>query len=106
LRYTPHASIDDARFLWKTTFYDLVLLEARENFREAMAISQRIREQKPRQRIAFFVGPPEYLVELAAGFPADRAQLKSTAFTGLGKLVGEDAVPEQWAETVQKLLAS
>jgi DNA-binding NtrC family response regulator len=54
-------SVAEAESLWVPDFFDLVLLDARQRSKEAVAFWRMIRRQHPRQRISFLVGPPTYL---------------------------------------------
>jgi DNA-binding NtrC family response regulator len=54
-------SVAEAELLWVPDFFDLVLLDARQRSKEAVAFWRMIRRQHPRQRISFLVGPPTYL---------------------------------------------
>jgi DNA-binding NtrC family response regulator len=54
-------SVTEAELLWVPDFFDLVLLDARQRSKEAVAFWRMIRRQHPRQRISFLVGPPTYL---------------------------------------------
>jgi hypothetical protein len=40
---------------------DLVLFAPRENPEDAIAFRREIRQQNPKQRVAFLVGPPHYI---------------------------------------------
>jgi CheY-like chemotaxis protein len=57
-------SIAHAESLWRTGFYDLVLLAASEGSDESHLLSAQIRQTRPRQRIALLVGPPTYIREV------------------------------------------
>ena len=87
-------SLEEAPSLWTTDFYDLIMLEARENIGAAGEIAAHIRKWNPRQRIALLVGAPSFLRELARAPKTTENTLdRPTA-----------AFPSQWEETVQKLL--
>jgi ActR/RegA family two-component response regulator len=55
------SSIQEARVDLKMNSYDLVLLGTRENPEAAIVFRREIRQQNPKQRVAFLVGPPRYL---------------------------------------------
>jgi DNA-binding NtrC family response regulator len=55
------SSIKEARLYLEMHYSDLVLLATRENPEEALAFRREVRRQNPKQRVAFLVGPPDYL---------------------------------------------
>ena len=55
------SSIQEARLYLEMHCSDLVLLATRENPEAAIAFRREIRQQNPKQRVAFLVGPPLYL---------------------------------------------
>ncbi len=55
------STIAKARSRLRDDTYDLVLLAARENPEDAIAFRLEIQEQNPNQRVAFLVGPPDYI---------------------------------------------
>ena len=55
------ASIQEARVHLDMNSCDLVLLATREDPEAAIAFRREIRQQNPKQRVAFLVGPPCYL---------------------------------------------
>jgi hypothetical protein len=73
-------SIEEARV--GVDRYHLVLLATRENPEAAIAFRREIRQQDPNQKVAFLVGPPDYLsftfgrnlipMPARAGKPADK----------------------------------
>jgi CheY-like chemotaxis protein len=67
--------VEEARSLWKSIPYDLVLLAASENSEQAILVPQQIRKSKPRQRIALLVGPPTYIREIGRTGAAPKTQL-------------------------------
>lgn len=90
-------SLEEAPIFWTTNFYDLIMLEARENPGGAAAVSEHIRQLNPRQRIALLVGAPIFVQELArppkgGRKTADQPTQPAAPF------------PSQWEETVQQLL--
>jgi len=55
------SNITEARELWRTNAYHLVLLAPRENPGAAVEFWEEIKRDKPRQRVAFLVGSPAYV---------------------------------------------
>ena len=53
-------SVAEAELLWVPNSVDLVLLDARQRSKEAVAFWRTIRRQQPVQRMRFPVGPPTY----------------------------------------------
>jgi DNA-binding NtrC family response regulator len=51
----------EAELLWVPDFFDLVLLDLRQRSKEAVTFWRAIRQQHPRQRVCFLVGPPAYV---------------------------------------------
>ena len=91
------SSLEEAPILWTTNFYDLIMLEARENPAAATEVYDHIRRLNPQQRIALLVVAPGYVRELArppkiGEKTADRPVKPTPPF------------PSQWEETVQRLL--
>src|SRR5438128_7134224 len=60
------ADITEARALWQTDSYSLVLLDVRNDAVNVQEFYEELRKAKPPQSVAFLVGKPEYL----AGSPA------------------------------------
>jgi response regulator RpfG family c-di-GMP phosphodiesterase len=60
----PASNIDDAARLWARRSYDLVLLAAEENSEEAALLSNELKKNRPRQRLALLVGAPDYIREM------------------------------------------
>ena len=87
-------SLEEAPSLWTTNFYDLIMLEARENIDAAADMAAHIRKLHPRQRIALLVGAPSFLQELARPPKTTENTLDRPTLP----------FPSQWEETVQKLL--
>ncbi len=80
------ASADDARALCTANAYRLVLIDVRnQRPGEISAFCEALKHSCPGQRIAFWVGPPKYLVDI---------WLEETAAT---------EEPRQWDETVEQL---
>ncbi len=81
------ASADDARALYRANAYHLVLVDVRnQRPGEVSAFCEELRHSCPGQRIAFWVGPPKYLVE-----------------TWLEETAAATEASRQWAETVDQL---
>src|SRR6266581_8647897 len=74
-------SVTEAELLWVPDFFDLVLLDVRQRSKEAVAFWRTIRQQHPRQRIRFLVGPPTYLSPTCAD-----------------EVIARDEVPEDWVQ--------
>ncbi len=55
------SNIPEARELWRTNAYHLVLVAPRENPGAALEFWHEIKRDKPRQRVAFLVGSPAYI---------------------------------------------
>lgn len=55
------SSIEEARVHFGLNSYHLVLLATREDPEAAISFRREIRQQDPKQRVAFLVGPPRYL---------------------------------------------
>ena len=53
--------IEEARRNLRTNTYDLVLLATRENQEMAIVLRWEIHQQNPKQKVAFLVGPPNYI---------------------------------------------
>jgi response regulator RpfG family c-di-GMP phosphodiesterase len=83
------SSIEEARFHLEMSRCDLVLLAPRENPEAAIAFRREIRQQNPKQRVAFLVGPPRYL-----------------SFTFGRNLIPMPARSSSWADKLKGHLAS
>jgi CheY-like chemotaxis protein len=91
------SSLGEAPILWTTNFYDLIMLEARENPDAAAEVSDHIRQLNPQQRIALLIGAPGYIQELAR-------PPKISEKTAERPVNPTPPFPSQWEETVQRLL--
>ena len=91
--------LDEARSLWKSIPYDLVLLAAPENSEQATVASLQIRKSKPRQRIALLVGPPAYIREI--GRPPAKARAVPPVLA-----VDKSPLSPQWPAIVQSVVSS
>jgi CheY-like chemotaxis protein len=79
-----------ARVLWRPHAYDLILLDARGHLPgEALDFYLEIKHASPHQRVVFLVGPPTYL-----------------SLTWPTEVMGEEEEPQQWAETVRRLVTA
>ena len=56
-------NIEELRKFWQVQTFHLVLIEA-SDCPEAIGFSEEVRTNRPRQRLAFFVGKPKYLAFL------------------------------------------
>ena len=82
-------SLQVARTLWRSTPYDLILLDARRGHLpgDARDFYLEIKYAGPRRRVVFLVGPPTYL-----------------SLTWPTEFIAAETEPQQWAETVKRLL--
>ena len=55
------ATVEAARARLKASKYDLILVAPRGNPEEAIRLHREIKQLRPQQRVAFFVGPPKYI---------------------------------------------
>jgi DNA-binding NtrC family response regulator len=83
------SSIEEARLSLRMNSYHLVLLATREDPEAAIAFRREIRQQDPKQRVAFLVGPPDYL-----------------SFTFGRNLIPMPARSTSWADRLKRHLAS
>jgi len=66
------SNISEARVLWSTGVYHLVLVALRERPAEAFEFWEEIKRDKPRQSVAFLVGSPGYVSRTwPAGIPRE-----------------------------------
>jgi CheY-like chemotaxis protein len=101
--------LDDAGTLCARHLYDLVLLAAEENTVEALAVSARIREISPRQRIGLLVGPPAFVQELG-GTRKKAASIRRIPPSYAAENVRDSvstacASSPQWQEMIRKLVS-
>jgi CheY-like chemotaxis protein len=100
--------LDDAGTLCARHLYDLVLLAAQENSVAALAVSARIREISPRQRIGLLVGPPAYVQELGGrrrkAASITRIQPRHTVENPSEAVPSSYASSPQWQEMIRKLV--
>jgi CheY-like chemotaxis protein len=107
------SSVTDAAALWTRNLYDLVLLAAQENSEEAVAVSAKIRQINPRQRIGLLVGPPILVRELG-GARRELARRKATSVRTIPAprsvenlsvpVPPEQASSPHWQEMIRKLV--
>jgi response regulator RpfG family c-di-GMP phosphodiesterase len=83
------SSIREARLCLKMHRSDLVLLATREDPEAAIVFRREIRQQDPKQTVAFLVGPPRYL-----------------SFTFGRNLIPMPARSSDWADRLRGRLAS
>jgi DNA-binding NtrC family response regulator len=79
-------SVTEAELLWVPDFFDLVLLDARQRSKEAVAFWRMIRRRHPRQRISFLVGPPTYV-----------------SATCVDEVIARHKFPEDWEQRLRLL---
>jgi len=113
-------SVADAACLSRINAYDLILLAAPEHSEEAGALRRQIRAIRPRQRIGLLVGPPTFVLELAAPHKiAKRKKAASVRGISPSRVVDDLSLPAsashdsaphasspQWREMVQRLLSN
>jgi CheY-like chemotaxis protein len=76
-----------ARSLWRPKHYNLILLDVRRCLPgEAFEFCEELRDASPRERFAFMVGPPQYLLT-----------------TWPTEFMARETEHQQWAETVKHL---
>ena len=79
-----------ARLLWHPNLYDLILLDVRRHLPgEALEFYEQITSASPKERFAFFVGPPVYLSR-----------------TWPGEVTEIDASQGQWEASVRRFLTA
>jgi CheY-like chemotaxis protein len=105
------SSITDAAALWRTHFYDLVLLAAQESSEEAEAVSARIRQANPRQRIGLLVGPPVFVLELGGTRKPRRRKVAPIHQLSPNRVVENASIPvppppsaPHWQEMIRRLV--
>lgn len=69
--------IGEARELWHPAVFDLVVIDTKLHNQDATSLCAIIRAEAPKQRIAWFVGKPDYLsaTPLPYAFPEDEDAL-------------------------------
>ena len=100
----PTNNVDDAARLCARRSYDLVLLAAEEDSEEAALLSNELRKNRHRQRVALLIGAPEYIREMEPNQAMPEAtgiQLPPTlAISRTGR------PRSQWQLMVERLLAA
>lgn len=86
------ADISEARSLWRSDFYNLVLFDVVRDARNAEEFCTEVKTAKPPQAVAFLVGKPDYIASSprTEGTPGD------------GEINGHGA----WGEVVASLFAN
>ena len=95
------SSVEDAAKCCTRRPYDLVLLATEGNSEETTLLSNELRKIRPRQRIAIFVGAPEYIREF--GREGSVEQTEKRQLPRLGAIT--DSPPNQWRVMLEHLLA-
>jgi len=83
------STVREARFCLRHKRYDLVLLAVRGNAEETIVFSRGVCQHNPKQKVAFLVGPPDYL-----------------SFTYGENVIPMPAQSSDWAEKLKARLAS
>jgi len=99
------SGMDDAERFWTAHAYDLVLLAAQECSDEAAALTKRVREVRPRQRLALLVGPPLYIREIG-GFARSPRTLDLRPQPRRAESLTAHGFSPQWQAIVQRLMSS
>jgi CheY-like chemotaxis protein len=112
------SNLTDAAALWTRYFYNLVLLAASENSDEAVAVTAKVRQVHPRQRIGLLVGPPVFIRELG-GVRREPARRKASSIGMISPgrelesptvpvLIPQPSSPQasapQWQEMIRRLV--
>lgn len=97
------SSMDDAERFWTAHAYDLVLLAAQESSDEAATLTRKVREVRPRQRLALLVGPPLYIREIG-GFARTRRSLDLRPQLKPADSLTAHGFSPQWQAIVQRLM--
>jgi response regulator RpfG family c-di-GMP phosphodiesterase len=96
----PASNVDDASRLCARRPYDLVLLAAEE----AALLSNELRKNRPRQRVALLVGAPQYIREMGRGPAVHEAAHKQ--FAPPLAISGNGSPRSQWQVMLERLLAA
>ena len=99
----PARSVEDAAKFCTKRPYDLVLLAAAETSEQTVLLSNELRKIRPRQRIAVFVGAPEYIREFGREEPPEPTEKQQRPRL---LLATTDSQPNQWRMTLQHLLVA
>jgi response regulator RpfG family c-di-GMP phosphodiesterase len=83
-------NLEEARFLWRPDFYNLVLLDVRRYLPgEALDFCRLLKDISPQERIAFLLGAPRYL-----------------SLTWPEEIIDIDQGQPHWNEMVRRLAAA
>ena len=99
----PASCVEDAAKFCTRRPYGLVLLAADENSQETVLLSNEVRKIWPGQRIAVFVGAPEYIREFGRQAPAGRTEKQRRPQV---LLTTAESRSNQWQVTLRYLLAA
>lgn len=97
-------SLADALTLCGTKRYDMVLLPGRQSHEEHNWMCDALWKVTPRQRIAIFVGPPDYVRELV-GDPHAQQGRRTRSVTQL-RIVRSQPLQPDWGAFIRRLLAT
>lgn len=86
------ADIAEARSWWRPALYDLVLINMEKGKGQRDKFCDDVRSATPRQRLAFLVGQPEYLVD---SLDADQEFLMECGDEQAAIVIAEVAVPAE-----------
>lgn len=98
------SGVDEAARFWTSCSYDLILLAAQECSDEADALQKRVREIRPRQRLALLVGPPLYIREIG-GFKRAPRPSDSPSPPRSSEEFSKGLPAPQWQAIVQRLMS-
>jgi len=96
----PASNVDDASRLCARRSYDLVLLAAEE----AALLSNELKKNRPRQRVALLVGAPQYIREMGRGHVMRQVTDKNLAPPLASS--GTGSPRSQWQVMLERLLAA
>jgi len=99
----PAGNVDDASRLCARRSYDLVLLAAEEDSEEAALLSNELKKNRPRQRVALLIGAPQYIREMRRG-PAVREAADKLAPPL--PINGNRSPRSQWQVMLKRLLVA
>ena len=100
----PASNVDDASRLCARRSYDLVLLAAEEDSEEAALLSNELKKNRPRQRVALLVGAPQYIREMGRGHVMSQVTDKNLAPPLASS--GTGSPRSQWQVMLERLLAA
>jgi len=100
----PTSNVDDACRLCARLSYDLVLLAAEENSADAALLSNELKKNRPRQRVALLVGAPQYIREMGRVNAKRETTAKQLApLLAINRTV---SLRSQWQVMLERLLAA